>query len=35
MIPPFAPSLTPLGAGAHVMPRYYLYKNLSVFFLNR
>ena len=29
MIAPLAPSLPPLGAGVHAMPRYYLYKNLS------
>jgi hypothetical protein len=32
MIPPLALSLPPLGAGANVMPRYYLYKDLSAFF---
>ena len=32
MIAPLAPSLPPLGAGAHVMPRYYLYKDLSRIF---
>jgi hypothetical protein len=31
MIAPLAPSLPPLGAGAHVMPRYHLYKDLSAF----
>jgi hypothetical protein len=32
MVAPFAPSLPPLGAGVHVMPRYYLVqKHLSHF----
>jgi hypothetical protein len=32
MIAPLAPSLPPLGAGVHVMPRYYLYKTSLAFF---
>ena len=35
MIAALAPSLPPLGAGAQVMPRYYLYKDLSRIFVNR
>jgi hypothetical protein len=35
MIAPLVPSLPPLGAGVNVMPRFYLYKNLSAFFVNR
>ena len=35
MIAPLAPSMPPLGAEAHVMPRYYLYKDLSAFFFKQ
>ncbi len=34
MITPLAPAQPPLGEGAHVMPRYYLYKNSLAFFVN-
>jgi hypothetical protein len=35
MIAPLAPAQPPLGAGAHVMPRYYLYKKHSAFFAKK